>query len=136
MNTFPLINYKNRPKESLIHPTPILIYNKPSIDESNFNSSVCTQNFSDLINIEGDSIYLALKTLGMSKEEYNSMTIQELKYHKRINSSLISAFNILIYYKQNSKSFLPQLNLSSIHYKNNWINSNEPKITSAKIHPE
>jgi len=90
----------------------------------------------ELIDIEGESIQLALNTLGMTRAEYNSMSIQDLNSQKRIdcagNSSC--ALNILIYYKQNTKSFLPQF--SPIQHKNNWTGSNEHKITNIKIYPE
>ena len=83
-----------------------------------------TPNFSENIDIEHNSVNLALNILNMSKSSYNSMTIQELKSKRIIDcsSTTINALNILIYYKQNSKSFLPTI--SPIQQKkNNWTNS-------------
>lgn len=65
-------------------------------------------DFSEKINVESDSINLALSVLEMSKNEYNSMNIDELKTMRRIDASCtqIYALNILIHYKKN-KPFLP-----------------------------
>lgn len=140
MNTFPLIDdYKNKSKK-LFDPR-IPNYNpnfNPSFNPSikpelnprfnplSNNEDLFFSDFSEKINIELNSIELALRTLNISKYEYNQMDINQLKSFRRIDcsSSDIFAINILIYYKQNSKNLLlPKLNLSD--------NEN-----FAKIHPE
>lgn len=65
-------------------------------------------DFTEKINIEAESIGLALNVLGLSKAEYNYMSIKQLKEYKTIDcsSSHIFAYNILIHYKQNSKNKL------------------------------
>lgn len=79
-------------------------------------------DFSEKIDIVSDSINLALNTLNMSRAEYNSLTNQELKARRGINSmeSSLWALNILIYYKKKSNSLLPELE----------INKNNSKILS------
>ena len=146
MNTFPSINEQNRPKGLFEPHTPGRlafppIYNKPDFDGSNFDGSNFdgpdwTPDFSYRIDIEADSIQLALNTLGMTKAEYNSISIQDLKTQKRIDTmgNSICALNILIYYKQNSKSFLSPF--SPIQYNNNKSNLYEYKIPNVKIFPE
>lgn len=141
MNTFPSINEQNRPKGLFEPHTPgplafPPIYNKPNFDGSNFDGPDWTPDFSYRIDIEADSIQLALNTLGMTKAEYNSISILDLKTQKRIDtlSNSICALNILIYYKQNSKSFLSQF--SPIQYNNNRSNLYEHKIPNVKIFPE
>lgn len=116
MSTFPSINEQNGPKrlfeqhinEPVAFPTR---YNNQNFNGSYMDGPDWTPDFSQHINIEAESIQLALHTLGISKAEYNSMSIQDLnqkKIHTTDNSNC--ALNILIYYKQNSKSFLPQFN--------------------------
>jgi len=71
----------------------------------------------------GDSINLALHTLGMSKAEFNSSDIISLKSQRKINCSCeqIWALNILIYYKNSTNSNLQ--NISPIKYNlNEMIN--------------
>jgi hypothetical protein len=102
--------------------------NKNDFTKSSLNLNLMepdwTPNFSENIDIEQNSVNLALNILNMSKSSYNSMTIQELKSKRIIDcsSTTINALNILIYYKQNSKSFLPKI--SPIQQKkNNWTDS-------------
>jgi hypothetical protein len=84
---------------------------------------------------------LALSVLGMSKSEYNGMTVNQLKGLRRIDcdNNNIYAVNILIYYKQNSKNLsFPQINPiinSPIKPKFNQYGNGDEK-TYAKIHPE
>ena len=61
-------------------------------------------DFSEQIDVIGDSINLALYTLGMSMGEYNVLDISELKTQRRIDCSCekIFALNILIHYKKNT----------------------------------
>lgn len=70
-----------------------------------------TPDFSESFDIVGDSINLALHTLGMGKNEYNSSNVSSLKSQRRIDCSReqIWALNILIYYKKNTNSNLPDL---------------------------
>ncbi len=116
MNQFPSINERNRPKglfEPHI-PGPLVppknsnkpfvnvpYFSGPDFNGPDFNGPDWTPDFSFKIDIEGESIQLALNTLGMTRAEYNSMSIQDLNSQKRIdcagNSSC--ALNILIYYK-------------------------------------
>lgn len=79
-----------------------------------------TPDFSEHINIESNSVGLALDILNMSMGEYNSLDIQKLKLIRKYNSSKSStyALNILVYYKQNSKTFFPQP--TPIQHKINW----------------
>jgi hypothetical protein len=151
MNHLPLINERNRPKclfEPHI-PCPLVrprnsnkpfvnvpYFGAPDFNEPDFNRSDYFPEFSFKIDIEGESIQLALNILGMTRSEYNSMSIQELSSQKKIDCTCNSscALNILIYYKQNTKSFLPQF--SPIQHKHNRTFSNEHKITNVKIYPE
>ncbi len=139
MNNFPQINGQDRQFDlfelrvpyngsfSKSRPSPRFEQNPNPNLKPNLNINVIesdwTPDFSEHIDIESCSIGLALGTLNMSRGEYNSMSVQELKASRRIdcNGGLINALNILIYYKQNSKSFLPQL--SPIKNKINWTES-------------
>lgn len=100
-------------------------FNYPNFNCPNFNGPDYFPDFSVKIDIVAESIQLALNTFGMTKAEYNSISIQDLNSQKKINCEGNSscALNILIYYKQN-KSFLPQF--SPIKHK----------ITGIKIYPE
>lgn len=71
----------------------------------NSNFKDFTPNFNEIINIEKQSIGLALSVLQLSKNEYDRMSIEELKSFKKINIDyqISYAVNILSYYKQNSK---------------------------------
>lgn len=136
MNTFPSINEQNRPKELFEPHTPGTLAFPPIYNKPDFDGPDWTPDFSYRIDIEADSIQLALNTLGMTKAEYNSISIQDLKTQKRIDtmSNSIFALNILIYYKQNSKSFLSQF--SPIQHNNNRSSLYEFKIHNVKIFPE
>jgi len=67
------------------------------------------------INIEEESINLALGTIKLTKNEFNNMSIDELKSHKKIDTDhlYIYALNILIYYKQQKS---PYKNLSNPYF--------------------
>ena len=86
--------------------------NNSDLNISNFSSEIdddWTPNFSSQIDIESDSIQLALNTLGMTKTEYNYMSIQDLTLKNvGYTSNSIYALNILIYYKRTSKFTLPK----------------------------
>ena len=71
-----------------------------------------TPDFSERFDVENDSVCLALHTLGLSRSEYNSMRLDELKAQRRIDcgTAEIWAWNILAYYKKNSRLFLPDFN--------------------------
>lgn len=83
-------------------------------------------DFSERINIESESIELALDVLGLSKFEFNSMSVQDLKQRRMEcgGRSKSSAINILIYYKSKS---------DSQHLKPIQHNGFQP---NKKIHPE
>jgi hypothetical protein len=156
MNQFPSINERNKPKNLFEPhiPSPLVQprnsnksfingpdfsshdFSSPDFSSPDFNGSDYFPDFSVKIDIEAESIQLSLNTLGMTRAEFNSMSIRDLWSKKRIdcdgNSSC--ALNILIYYKQNTKSFLPQF--SPIQYKNNWTGFNKNKINNVKIYPE
>lgn len=103
-------------------------------------------NFSEKIDIESDSVNLALSTLNMTKAEYNGMSINDLKNLKRsnfINSNASYSINILIYYKQNSKNSLfpnispiqhitPNLRIPQVHLEPNTFSKNKKNILSTK----
>jgi len=96
-----------------------------------FNKSDFAVDFTEKFDIENDSVCLALNTLGMSRTEYNSSSIDELKSKRRIdcNNVEIWSINILIYYKKSSRLFLPELNpnkniLTNNSYDNLSSNSN------------
>jgi hypothetical protein len=82
-----------------------------------------TPDFSEKIDVIGDTINLALYTLGMSRSEYNSSDISNLKSQRRIDcsSEKIWALNILIYYKKNTNVNLPDL--SPIKHLNSNLNT-------------
>ena len=71
-----------------------------------------TPDFSERFDVENDSVCLALHTLGLSRSEYNSMRLDELKAQRRIDcgTAEIWAWNILAHYKKNSRLFLPDFN--------------------------
>lgn len=124
MNPFPSINENNRPVGLFEPHTPDW-----------------TPDFGEHIDIEADSIGLALSILRMSKSEYNTMSVKQLKGMRRIDcdNNNIYAVNILIYYKQNSRNLsLPQINhIPHSDIKPNFIQySNKDKKTFAKIYPE
>jgi len=109
---FPNINEQNRPVE-LFEPYLPSNLTYPKINPS-LKLDLCpefTPDFSEHIDIESSSINLALGTLGISRGEYNCLDIQELKSRRRIDldGKSINALNVLIYYKQNSNTFLPQV---------------------------
>lgn len=156
MNPFPSIDEQTKPiglfepplrKPLYMHPPK---YSNPNINPNPIYSGPdWTPNFEEKIDVESDSVRLALYVLGISKAEYNSMSIQELKEQKRIDlqTSHIYALNILIHYKKNSKLILPQL--SPIKHKSNFdfnsmeINNGSYGFTkdtnfspNAKIYPE
>lgn len=138
MNPFPSINENNRPLR-LFEPDIGLHLNNPLKQTNPTFNSDWTPDFSERINIEVESIGLALSILGMSKSEYNSMTINQLKELRRIDydNNNIYAVNILIYYKQNSKKLsFPQIN-PIIHspIKPKFNQSGDEKAY-AKIYPE
>ncbi len=103
------------------------------------------QDFSEQIDIEEESISLALRTLCISKLEYNGMNIDELNELRRIDKNNNYAINILIYYKQKSTKYYFQ-QISPIHHniikqKFNFYD-NQKKYTKkytkkyAKIYPK
>ena len=67
----------------------------------NWNSS-----FEHSINLEHESIELALETLNIPRIQYNSMTITDLNGPQFYNSNS-RALNILLYYKKRSASSVP-----------------------------
>lgn len=87
-NLFPNINSKPNP---FLNPDP----------EANFPD--WTPNFSNPINIEEESIGLALGTLGLSKAEYQAMDLNELTQYKKLEADYLHSYaiNILIHYKKN-----------------------------------
>ena len=152
MNSFPSINEQNRPK-GLFEPhvpdfTPKFKDNPnfglyPSNEPKNKLNSLLgpdwTPNFTERIDIEADSIGLALSTLNLSKAEYNSMSINQLKDLRRIDyhASNNYAINILIYYKQNSKNLsIPKINPFQHNFPEPKFNYYGEKINHAKIYPE
>lgn len=109
-------------------------YSNPKINSNpNYSGPDWTPDFEEKFDIEYDSIGLALCVLGISKAEYNSMNIQELKQKKRIDceTSHIYALNILIYYKKNQKFILPQL--SPVKHKSNFNLSDKNNYSSSSI---
>lgn len=80
---------------------------KPNAFPFNPTKPDWTPDFTNQINIEADSVNLALSVLGLSKNEYNSMSVEELKSCRRIDSGQqdIFALNILIYYKKSKNAF-------------------------------
>ena len=96
------------------------------------------QDIIEKIDIESESIDLALNTLNMTYFDYNSLDVDELIMRKKICnvSTLTCALNILIHYKQ-KKSFFPQTspikNNSHINY-NYFDEINGTDVP--KIHPE
>lgn len=138
MNPFPSINENNRPL-GLFEPDTGFHPNNPFKQTNPTFGPDWTPDFSERINIEAESIGLALSILGMSKSEYNGMTINQLKGLRRIDydNNNIYAVNILIYYKQNSKNLsFPQINPiihSPIKHK---FNQSGDKKEYAKIYPE
>lgn len=100
-------------------------------------------DFSEKLDVGHDSVCLALHTLGLSRPEFNSYTVEELKSQRKINCSCaeIWALNILIYYKKNSKISLPNLSpspskniLNNNFFSGNALNQNpspSPKIYSS-----
>lgn len=144
MNSLPFINDNNKPRglfEPYIPTTP-----KDLIFPD------WTPDFSERINIERESVGLALDILGITRAEYNSMNINELKELRRIDcdTKMIYATNILIYYKQNStynstyNSSLPEISLiQHIPIKPKFSLFGEERIneisnikTNSKIFPE
>ena len=130
MNHFPSINENNRSNG-------LFEINSTSSSTSNSTSnSSSNQDFSEQIDIEVESISLALRTLSISKLKYNEMNINELKELRRIYKNNNYAINILIYYKQNStKYYFPQISLiyhNIIKQKKNLYENEK----YAKIYPE
>jgi len=98
-----------------------------------------TPDFSEHIDIEADSIGLALSTLNLSKAEYNAMSIDQLKNLRRIDfqAGNIYAINILIHYKQNSKNLsFPQITPIFHNHIKPKIYHFEDEKTFGKIYPE
>lgn len=157
MNPFSSINENNRPLGLFEPHTPNLTpkleheHNFKFYPPTNPKKSMKQSNhifkpdwnpdFDEYIDIEANSISLALSVLGVSKSEYNTMDINQLKSLKRIDTfgSNNDAINILIYYKQNSKNLsFPQINPiihSPIKPKFNQYGNGDEKAY-AKIHPE
>lgn len=151
MNPFPSINENNRPVGLFEPHTPNLTPrfepdigfhpNNPSKKTNPIFKPDWTPDFGEHIDIEADSIGLALSILGISKSQYNTMSIKQLKGMRRIDcdNNNIYAVNILIYYKKNSRNLLfPEINpIVHSHIKPNLNQySNEDKKTFAKIYPE
>jgi hypothetical protein len=86
-----------------------------------------TPNFSEKLDVVGDSINLALYTLGMSIGEYNVLDISELKTQRRIDCSCekIFALNILIHYKKNTNTNGRFPDLNPIKHVNGTTNNYE-----------
>jgi len=140
MNPFPSINENNRPVE-LFEPHIGFHPNNPSKQTNPIFKPDWTPDFGERINIEAESVGLALSILGISKSEYNTMSVNQLKEIRKIDcdNNNIYAVNILIYYKQNLRnSLLPQINpIVHSHIKTDLNQySNENKKTYAKIYPE
>ena len=113
MNPFPSINENNRPVGLFEPHTPNLT---PRFEPD------WTPDFGEHIDIEADSIGLALSILRMSKSEYNTMSVKQLKRMRRIDcdNNNIYAVNILIYYKQNSRNLLfPEINTNLLFFSKN-----------------
>ena len=122
MNIHPQFNKTKRPYEPdnpLGNPNPWEHPNPNFYPPDNFmprfnidTKPDWTPDFSERIDIETSSVNLALTVLNMSKREYNSMSIQDLKKQRKQNFEITShdALNILIYYKQDTGNFLQKLN--------------------------
>lgn len=146
MDHFPSINENNRQKalfechipnvNNLTNVTPR--FNSKTKTNPTFNHD-CKSDTSEHIDIEEDSIGLALSILCMSKSEYNRISINQLKELRKIdcNNRDIYAINILIYYKQNSKNLLfPETNpIQHIPIKVKFNQYMNDKVHS-KIYPE
>jgi len=102
----------NNKYSSKLYFIPTLLNSNKKLDMSykfepksffNYNLKKNT-NFNQNMNIEENSICLALKVLNISKTEYDLMSLEELKYKKKytLNNSNLYAYNILIYYKKNN----------------------------------
>ena len=108
----------------------------PNPDRLFFKSSMQIEkpdwspDFSEKFDVVGDSINLALHTLGMSRGEYNSLDVSGLKTQRQIDCSCeqIWALNILIHYKKNALGGFPALspikcidqnNKSTVNYEFN-----------------
>ena len=158
MNSFPSINEQNRPKGLFEPYVPVFaprfkdrqnfgLYsanptnttnptNEPE-PKSKLNPLLgpdWTPNFTERIDIEANSIGLALSTLNLSKAEYNAMDINQLKDMRRIDCHVsdIYAYNILIHYKQNSRN-LSIKEHNSFQHKFNLYGEEK---AHAKIYPE
>lgn len=118
MNPFSSINENNRPLGLFEPHKPRFEHdigfhpNNPFKQSNPTFGPDWTPDFSECINIEAESIGLALSVLGMSKSEYNGITVNQLKELRRIDcdNKNIYSINILTYYKQNSKISISQIN--------------------------
>jgi hypothetical protein len=105
------------------YPTSNLFQPKLDIENPDW-----TPDFSERFDVVGDSINLALHTLGIGKAEYNSLDILSLKSQRRIDCSCkqLWALNILIYYKKNTQSkILNSSPVESLDFKYNKFNLDE-----------
>lgn len=135
MEPFIQKDYLKLPKTLVHHSNEIKLKN--NFNYLNKVNLISTPNKSDFvidsyekIDVENDSISLALSILGLSRSDYNSLSIDELKYKRNIDCNNIDiwSLNILIYYKKNSRLFLPEL-CSNKNILNN-ISNNTHKIFS------
>lgn len=128
----PNIAYQpNSPQKSYLEKNNLFTDTENNIIRPQLAKPEWNPDFSERINVEDDSINLALETLSLSRYDYNLMDINQLRNLRRIDSSnsTIYALNILIYYKKNSKLTLPQI--SPIKHK--WIYSDEKKVEEKKF---
>lgn len=149
MNSFPSINEQNRPKELFEPHVPDFaprfedrpnpgLYPTNELEPKNKLNPLLgpdwTPDFTERIDIEANSIGLALSTLNLSKAEYNAMDIYQLKDMRRIDCHVsdIYAYNILIHYKQNSRN-LSIKGHNSFQHKFNLYGEEK---AHAKIFPE
>lgn len=154
MNTFPSINEQNRPKGLFEPHVPdfaprfedrpnfgLYPANEPE-PKSKLNPSLgpdWTPDFTECIDIEADSIGLALSTLNLSRAEYNSMSVEQLKDLRRIDCHVKDnyAYNILIHYKQNSRNLsIPKINPFQHNFAKPKFNLYGEEKAHAKIYPE
>ena len=160
MNSFPSINEQNRPKGLFEPHMPNFIprfEDKPNFglypanptnptnepEQKNKLNPLLgpdwTPDFIERIDIEADSIGLALSTLRISKAEYNAMSISQLKDLRRIDCHVgdIYAINILIHYKQNSRNLsIPKINPFQHNFPKPKFNYYGEETVHAKIYPE
>lgn len=82
-------------------------------------------DFSERFDVKNDSVCLALHTVGLTKAEYNSISVEQLKSQRTINCSGAEnyAWNILIYYKKNSQISTPYLHSGKLVQADNFFAS-------------